>query len=320
MAKATKKLSNSYSTGGGGYQFESHVQAAFVILMLTDGHPPCFPNKKIIQIKLQAKSEGHELDDMVVFLIDRDTKEEFKLLVQIKHAIGITERDPTFAEVINACWADINNPKVFNKTKDKLALITGPISAADIANTRTILDWAYAGGKDHDKYFQKVAKAYVSSKEKQRKLKAFESNLKKANGGALISQSDFFEFLQHFNLLGYDLDIKNGVTYSLLQSHIAQYYPSDVSGVWAQVVLHVQDMNKKSGCITLDDIPDDIKKYFKQPNLSHIPQNYVKAEIVSSSNFSPSSKLALTVANIFGGWNESSKADTEIIRRFIDGI
>lgn len=80
MAKADKKLSKPYFTGGGGYQFESHVRAAFVILMLTNVYAPCFPNKKVTKIKLQAKVVGFELDDIVVFLEDRDTQEEHRLL------------------------------------------------------------------------------------------------------------------------------------------------------------------------------------------------------------------------------------------------
>ncbi|WP_431792868.1 hypothetical protein I0K01_18475 [Xanthomonas oryzae pv. oryzae] len=32
-----KKLSNPFSTGGGGILFEAHVQAAFVTLMITGG-------------------------------------------------------------------------------------------------------------------------------------------------------------------------------------------------------------------------------------------------------------------------------------------
>jgi len=320
MAKEPKKLSNPYSTGGGGYQFESHVQAAFVILMLTNGQSPCFPNKIITKIKLQAQGEGFKLDDMVVFLQDRDSNEEHKLLVQIKHTIGITEGDATFAEVIAACWQDFNNPAIFNKTKDKMALITGPISATDIDNVRTILDWACDGGKDFVKYFENIEKAFFSSDAKRKKLKAFEHHLNNANGGATIAQAVFFEFLKHFHLIGYDLDLKNGVTHSLLNSHIAQYYPSDVSAVWAQVVLYVQDMNKKSGTITIDNIPDDIKKYFKELKVSHIPKDYVKVEMLSKLSLGTTSTTTLLVANVLGGWNETNKADTEAIGRFVDEI
>jgi hypothetical protein len=38
-----KQLSNPFSTGGGGEHFEAHIQASFVVLMLTGGYAPCLP-------------------------------------------------------------------------------------------------------------------------------------------------------------------------------------------------------------------------------------------------------------------------------------
>lgn len=40
MGKKGKQLSNPFSTGGGGLHFEAHVQASFVVLMLTGGFAP----------------------------------------------------------------------------------------------------------------------------------------------------------------------------------------------------------------------------------------------------------------------------------------
>lgn len=321
MTKDVKKLSNPYSTGGGGYQFESHVQAAFVVLMLTDGHPPCFPNKKITKIKLQAKVDGFELDDMVVFMVDRTTEQEHKLLAQIKHTVAITNDNKTFKEVICAAWKDFNLPANFKKSKDKMALITGPVSAAETDNTRTILDWAHENGQNHIKYFEYIEKTNFSSDTKRKKLKSFEHNLKIANNDTFISDSDFFDFLKHFHFLGYDLDIKDGVTHSLLHSHIAQYYPSDAAAVWAQIVLHVQDVNKKSGTITLEDIPDEIKKYFKAPKLSYIPDEFVPDTSLETHKTATANKKAVVIANFIGGWTErTSMDDLDLIKRFVDGL
>lgn len=321
MTVKGKKLSNPYSTGGGGYQFESLVQAAFVVLMLTDGHPPCFQNKKITKIKLQAKVDGYELDDIVVYLVDRSTNREHKLLAQIKHTVSVTNKNKTFKEVISAAWKDFNSTANFNKSLDKLILITGPISAVDCENTRTILDWAHESAQGHIKYFEYIKKTNFSSKTKREKLEAFAHNLKAANNGKPVSDSDFFEFLKHFYFLGYDLDIKNGVTQSLLHSHIAQYYPNDVAAVWAQIVLHVQEINKKAGVVTIEDIPDEIKRYFKVPQLSYIPDEFVPESSAQTPKIFTSKEKALVLANFLGGWSEKqSVSDLDIIKRFINGL
>jgi len=320
MSNPSKKLSNPFSTGGGGTHFESHVQAAFVVLMLTNGHPPCLPNKRISKIQLQAKVDGFNLDDMVVFLEDIDSKEEHRLLTQIKHSITISSENKIFQEVISAAWSDFRNPRNFSKSKDRMALITGPISANDIYNVRTILDWACTPGQNYAKYFEYIGKDKFSSATKKQKLKAFSKALEVANGTTPLSQEEFFEFLKHFNLIGYDLDIKNGVTHSLLASHIAQYYPSDVPAVWSQVVTYVQDISKSSGTISLEDIPEEIKKYFREVKVNRIPTEFVKAEPTGTLSVTSANPTALLIANLLGSWAESNPADTEIVRRLVDGV
>ena len=66
--KKSKKLSNPFSTGGGGGHFEAQVQASFVALMLTAGSAPCIPNLPISKIKLQGKFAGYDTDDLIIFV------------------------------------------------------------------------------------------------------------------------------------------------------------------------------------------------------------------------------------------------------------
>ena len=68
MTRSDKQLSNPFSTGGGGVHFEAHVQASFVVLMLTGGFAPCMPNWPISKIKLQGKFAGYDTDDLIVFV------------------------------------------------------------------------------------------------------------------------------------------------------------------------------------------------------------------------------------------------------------
>jgi hypothetical protein len=58
MSGELKQLSNPFSSGGGGHNFENHVQAAFVVLMLTGGIAPCVQPLPIKRIKLQGKYDG----------------------------------------------------------------------------------------------------------------------------------------------------------------------------------------------------------------------------------------------------------------------
>lgn len=317
--KKSKQLSPPFLTGSGGAHFEAHVQSAFVVLMLTGGVAPCIPSYPISKIRLQAKSAGYDTDDMVVFVEKENGNQQRKILCQIKHSINITENDEVFSDVIQAAWNDFNNASNFSKGKDAIALITGPLSASDINDVRTILEWARQFDTEGE-FIEIIEKTRISSQSKQRKLQAFKTNLKKANGGDSLSDKALFEFLKHFHLLGYDLDIKAGVTLSLIHSLIGQYSQEKAALLWAQVVDEVQSANKNAGTITRENIREELREAFAQRPYTVIPAEFsitqVPQEITDWNNWTYASDLA--IVNLIGSWNENNEADINIIKQLID--
>lgn len=270
MNRKEKQLSNPFSTGGGGVIFETRVQASFVVLMLAGGFVPCFSDCVIKKIKLQGKYSGYETDDLIVFLETQGDGQGKKLLGQIKHSVNITPGDTVFCEVIQAAWNDFNNPKIFTKGKDSIALITGPLSSTDTRDVREILEWARSC-ENSGGFFTKVGMTNFSSQAKQRKLSVFRSHLKKANGGHEVADEEIFQFLKHFHLLGYDLDIRAGVNLSLLHSLIGQYSPNDAQNIWTRVIAEVQSANQSAGTITVDSLPHEIRVIFQRSYAKTIP-------------------------------------------------
>ena len=260
MSQSIKQQSNPFSTGGGGTNFETRIQAAFTVLMLTGRIAPCLPPYPITKLKLQGSYAGFSTDDFIVFSKQPNSKADARLLAQIKHDIGITEGNETFAEVIQSTWADFSDPN-FDSNVDSLALITGPLSATDIKNVRPILEWA-RHSENEQEFLTKVDTPKFSSDAKRKKLAAFKTHLKTANGGKDVSDKQFWEFLKAFHLIGYDLDADSGSTLSLLQSLIAQYSKETVSQLWARIVGAVQEANQNAGTLTLETIPVDIRTAF----------------------------------------------------------
>ncbi len=220
MSDTATQLSNPFSTGGGGTNFENQVQSAFVVLMLTGGAVPCLRPWPIKKIKLQGKYEGYNTDDFIAFVEEKASGQKAKLLAQIKHSVAIAEGDKTFSQVIQAAWNDFQNPECFDPQTDVIALITGPLSAHDIENARIILERA-RHSENAAEFLKKISIAKFSSNEQREKLDAFRTQLKKANDGKDVSDEQLWNFLKRFHLLGYDLDIESGVTLSLLNSHIS---------------------------------------------------------------------------------------------------
>ena len=110
----------------------------------------------------------------------------------------------------------------------------------------------------------KVDKALFSSNAKRRKLQAFRTQLKHANANQPVEDEILFEFLKHFHLLGYDLDVKAGVSLSFIHSLIHQYSRENVQNLWARLVDEVMSANQNAGTISRDSLPEDLQDAFKQ--------------------------------------------------------
>ncbi|MDN7245574.1 ATP-binding protein [Planococcus shenhongbingii] len=261
MEDNSKQVSNPFSTGSGGGSFEIRVQASFAVSMLTKSPVPLFPGATIEKMKLQGRYAGYLTDDFIIYAKDNTKAEERKILAQIKHTISITKNNSVFCEVIQAAWNDFNNKDLFNKETDAIALITGPLSAVEINNTRTLLEWARYSENEIE-FMKKVSMKNFSNKEKKEKLEAFRKNINKANMNRLISDKQLWEFMKCFYLLGYDLDTENGSTATLINALITKASTKNPLHVWTKVINFVQSVNQNAGTITLENIPKEIKADF----------------------------------------------------------
>lgn len=299
-----KKLSNPFSTGGGGVLFEAHVQAAFVTLMITGGFTPCFPSKPIVEIKLQGKKDGYATDDLIITTEEPGGGGRRKLLGQVKHAIAFTTQNKLLSEVLQAAWDDFNNPKVFTRRRDAIALVTGPLSGVDQECVPWLLDHARAIA-DAETFFRNVGQANFSSADKAKKLNVIRHHLDAANGGEAVSDNEFYQFLLDFHLLGYDLDVEYSVTRSLLHSHIGQYQRDISPLVWAKIVELVQQKNKHAAPITKSNIPEDLLEMFKEKIAVEFPKELSAKTTPAGTDWidhPDASYLALTL--LIGGWSE----------------
>jgi len=317
MAKG-KNLINPFSTGGGGAHFEAHVQASFVILMLTGGHAPGLPCWPIKEIKLQGKIDGFDTDDLIIIVENINTKERRKLLGQVKHSINITQGSALFGEVMQAAWNDFNNPKIFTRRKDVIALITGPLNATDTHNVQWLLNQARCT-KNVDEFFRNVQQANFSPSKSTEKLEAIQHHLQAANGGNEVTRDELYEFLNHFQLLSYDLGNESGVVLSLLHSHISQYERQDPHWIWSRAVDIVQTWNKNAGTITYDKLPEDLLEAFKQKVVEKLPEEFKAVQEKHETDWTQhpdASYLALTV--LIGAWDEKNQFDREVITQLLD--
>ena len=313
----SKQLSSPFATGGGGFHFEAHVQASFVALMLTGGHAPCLPCWPIVKIKLQGKIDGFDTDDLVVFVKNPSNQEQRKLLGQVKHSMTITKGSEQFGEVIQAAWNDFTNPDVFTKSKDVIALITGPLSKVDANNVKSLLDQAKCT-ETVDEFLTNVKQAKFSPPKSQEKLSVIRFHLKTANEGNEVTENELYNFLNHFHLLGYDLGDEHGVVLSLLHSHISQFQQQNQQWIWPRIVDIVQTWNQNAGTITRDKLPEDLLEAFKEKAVVvAIPDNLrvIQEQPETSWSQHPDATV-LVLAALVGAWNEKNQSERDVIAQF----
>lgn len=308
MSAKRKQPSNSYSTGGGGAEFEKRVQAAFVALMLSDGVVPCLPGWPIRQLLLQANREGYETDDLVVFL-EKSPTQRAKLLAQVKHSVVISEKDTTFAEVIAAAWNDFQAGERFTRGSDLLVLITGPMTKVDL-DTRRMLDLAQHQS-DAGEFFKMSKQAIFFGANMQKKLRAFRVALDKANGDTPVSDEQAFGFLKHFRLLTFDLDFDASVNLSLLHSLIGRSSQQEAAFLWGKLVTEVASFNAASGVITRQALSTEVREAFEPRTLEVIPEALAGAVEPAEPAVWARSNQARTLAqaNLIGQWEEALSGD-----------
>jgi len=309
------KLSNPFSTGGGGNHFESQVQASFVVLMLTGGFAPILPCWPICKIKLQGKIDGYDTDDLIVYVENPENKEKRKLIGQVKHSISVTKGSLTFGEVVGSAWNDFNNLKLFSRGKDSIALITGPLNGVDAKNVPWILNQARSTNSVGE-FFRNVEQANFSPSKSGEKLNVIKHHLKAANGDVDVSDDELYSFLQHFHLLGYDLGGEVGVVVSLLHSHISQFQPHYPHWLWPRLISVIQSCNQESGTITRSNLPEDIQDAFKpRPNpVAEVPERLravSNAPEINSDDYADASYVALVI--LVGSWDERKKRDVQTL-------
>jgi hypothetical protein len=282
--------------------------------MLAGGFAPCLPAWPIKKIKLQGRHAGFNTDDLIVFANEPNGSREAKLLAQIKRSIDITKQDRTFGEVIRAAWNDFRDPTLFTPGTDAIALITGPLSVADVRDTRTILEWA-RHSEDANEFIGNVDRTFFSSPQKRAKLQAFRAHLRNANDGTDVSDDDLWKFMRCYHLLGYDLDIKLGVTVSLLHTLISHCSAADPHSLWSKMIVEVQSANRNAGTLTAETLSLDLREAFRKPTVRTIPEVLVTAGDVAVTPALASARYSTetAVAGLVGSWVESSDHDRSVI-------
>ena len=258
MTSQTEKefIPSPLSTGGAGNNYENFVQSLFVLHMIIEKGICCFPDCTIQKIAIQGRYAGYQTDDCILFLLNTGTRTDHKLLLQIKKNVTITESDEWFKESIQAAWKDFNNDEIFNKLKDRIALVTSHLTKTDQNDVRTCLAWARHSVTAAD-FFQKVNT--VGSATKKKKIDVFRKILMLAGEKPEVSDDLLWQFLARYEIIVVD---------ETNEQASCEYYIRQASktiapcNVWNDISAFVKNANPSATVIERNNIPESLASLF----------------------------------------------------------
>lgn len=299
MAKnSISKISNAFSTGGGGVNFEQQIQAMFLLSLLIDGFCPAM-NEQTKKVHFQAKHLGHDVDDLVV--ITYRNQSEGKMACQIKHSITATEKDKTFQEVICAAWNDFNKED-FDRDRDRIALVTAQISNKAQQSLR-FLHVEAIGAIDAEAFMERIDVPVFSNNDNQKMLAAIKECISLAKGCEPTNE-EVWKFCKAFILLLFDMDCAESVNRALSASLIKCNSPENPILVWSRLVEYAGQCNQAAASVSKENIDRNIRDLFSKNNIIQLPPDPITAI-----------DLFIPTIALIGAWKEDNEFDCKMIEQ-----
>jgi len=296
-SKIKRRLTNStntapatpFSTGGGGYYFETRVAVSYLVSLLRQQSGRGLPNAVVHQVGLQQRNKGHLVDDIVV--VGKRGSDRCTLSLQVRHYIVFSD-NPKFREVIASAWNEFIRAG-FRKDKDRIGL-----AISEVCNNKTVkihvnnvLEWAKSS-VDAKSFYQKINKY----KAKKKALKIFELALARASKTRPL-QTNVFTFLRHFYVLPFDIESNEGTHYKLchdgLLEAVVDRDPRDATVLFNTLYRMVTDYACEGGEITYEDLVSRVKAetniavpmlHIKRPSILELLKRQVNNKIMAEKN------------------------------------
>ena len=289
--------SSVFSRGSGGGTFEGHVQAAFLVTMITQGRVPCIPAAEIEELAFQATRLGYATDDLLVRAkVDGGT--EHRMLFQLKYNVTISANNDTFRDVMSAFWLDYNNASLFNPALDRLVIVKSGLNEIERNHTKVLLNWAKHKTSSQD-FFLEVNRIQV----KKERLQVLTDVLATVNNGTPLTDDEVWQFLRCVELLDYDFvqtgSVDESNVLSLLNLAKSEDATADARAIWNDLLALASHHNLNGGSITSTSIRE--QPVYQQFNLRKLVPAYQALHKLQSNG----QAILLPMKNTLGGYRLS---------------
>ena len=251
-------VGNLISNSGDGFKFEHNVQALFVILAMCEGTVAPFPRAKISHLKFQARLAGVKVDDLVISANDVDTHETRKIFIQIKRNVRFVKSDPDFAKTIKDAWGDFNNKSIFDKGRDCLAMVTGPVRDSDKESFPWLCE--IARNQPDLNEFDRFISNELLSDTKKKFISGFKELMEGINNGQPVPIRALHQFLASFYVFFPDLWYSGGIIESFAETLLLSCINLPPAIAWSVLMERIPGWNSASASLTRANIIDILRE------------------------------------------------------------
>lgn len=255
-------VASPVSTGGGGEQFEQHVAALALSLLLVRGTPPILTDTSVAEVRFQTRHQGWRTDDLLV-IGERSDGSLRRLALQVKRKFRVSARDEDCRKTISGMWSDFQSD-LFDESRDRLAVVTLHGTSVLLEHFVPLLECARASIDANDFTSRLGTAGYVSKKAKEHNLAI--RQILTDTGAERFDEHLYWRFLRAVNLLSYDLNTETSQTKALVVSLLAAC-TADGSGssdaaqaTWAKLLECASQGRSTAKAYTRETLPADLRR------------------------------------------------------------
>jgi hypothetical protein len=313
----SKKISNPYSTGGGGVSFEHRVGGIFLIYLLTQDKPPWISCTRIEKIKFQARDKGALFDDLIIYGVEKSRSPTYS--VQLKTRLQISERDEDFKQIISDAWNTFCGNTDFGFISDRDFIVIGLGLLDD--KTRhliKIISKSRANATAQDFANNIFAPSYSSAKE--RLILNMLQKMTSSVNNSEVEMEKLWSFLQRWVLFEIDTE-DNGRDLTNSVRILSNYTNSDFSSsvlLLDRLYSIAAELARLGGSITHSQIRKRLESYLviKSNPISPVLNSY--SDVIMSEYHSKIRKKAFIIEKMILTYYEIFENRYQKLRQYIE--
>lgn len=258
-----KGAASPIATGGGGEQFEQHVVAFALGLLLVRATPPILTDTSVVEVHLQTRHQGWHTDDLLL-MGERSNGERRRLALQVKRGFRISAGDDDCCKTIYGMWNDFLAADRFRESADQLAVVTLHGTSVLLRDFGSLLHCARASIDAEDFKRRLSLDGFLSGKARDQN-----SDIKRIlaeEGGTSPDDDVYWRFLRVVNVLSFDLNTPTSQTeasmLSLLSHCTADGSGSNaaVRGTWATLLECAGEGRPAAKSYAREELPSELRE------------------------------------------------------------